>query len=101
MMLLNYNFAERFLSKTPGHFHNKQVSWSQNSTAVQITKNILFGVCMILKCERKESDGKNHWETGQSHLFCSPWLHLFDQKYSKNSEILLQYKTAVFYVNIC
>ncbi len=34
-------------------------------------------------------------------LFCSTMLHLFDQKYSKNYEILLEYKTAVFYVNMC
>ncbi len=34
-------------------------------------------------------------------LFCSSRLHLFDQKYCKNCEILLQCKTAVFYVNMC
>ncbi len=34
-------------------------------------------------------------------LFCSARLNLFDQKYSKNCEILLELKTAVFYVNIC
>ncbi len=28
-------------------------------------------------------------------------LHLFDQKYSEYCEILLEFKTAVFYVNIC
>ncbi len=31
-------------------------------------------------------------------LFCSTRLHLFDQKYSKNCEILLQ--IAIFYLNI-
>ncbi len=31
----------------------------------------------------------------------SPGMDLFDQKYSKNCEILLQFKIAVFYVNIC
>ncbi len=30
-----------------------------------------------------------------------PKLHLFAQKYSKNSEILLECKTDVFYVNMC
>ncbi len=34
-------------------------------------------------------------------VFCSPKLHLFDQKYSKNFKILLQFKIAVFYVNMC
>ncbi len=36
-------------------------------------------------------------------FFCSqsPRLYLFDQKYSKNYEILLKFKTAVFYVNMC
>ncbi len=34
-------------------------------------------------------------------LFCSARLHLFDQKYSKKSEILFLCKTAVFYVNMC
>ncbi len=36
-------------------------------------------------------------------LFCSPRLHLFGQKYRGNSkkiEILLQFKIAIFYVNI-
>ncbi len=33
-------------------------------------------------------------------LFCSPRLHLFDEKYSGNCEILLQLKISVFYVNI-
>ncbi len=28
-------------------------------------------------------------------------LDLFDKKYSKNPEILLQFKIAVFYVNMC
>ncbi len=33
-------------------------------------------------------------------LFCSPRLHKKNKKkYSKNSEILLQFKTAVFYVS--
>ncbi len=40
--------------------------------------------------------------TTSSHgLSCSAKLHLFDQKYSKNSEILLQFNIAVFYVNVC
>ncbi len=34
-------------------------------------------------------------------LFCSPRLHLFDQKYCKNSEMLLKFKLAVFCLNIC
>ncbi len=34
-------------------------------------------------------------------LFCSPMLHLFDWKYSKNCEILLQFKIIIFYMNIC
>ncbi len=33
-------------------------------------------------------------------LFCSPMLHLFEQKYSKNCEILLQFKITFFYFNI-
>ncbi len=33
--------------------------------------------------------------------FCSLRLHLFDQIYSEYYEILLQFKIAVFYVNIC
>ncbi len=33
-------------------------------------------------------------------LFCSK-LHLFDQKYSKKYEILLECKSDVFYVNMC
>ncbi len=33
-------------------------------------------------------------------LFCSSRLHLFDQIYSKNCQILLSLKIAVFYVNI-
>ncbi len=35
-------------------------------------------------------------------LFCSPRLHLFEHEYSKNSKIvkLLQFKIAVFYLNI-
>ncbi len=37
----------------------------------------------------------------EGSLFCSPMLHLFDQKYSKKCEILLEFKTAVFYVNMC
>ncbi len=34
-------------------------------------------------------------------LSCSARLHLFDQKYCENYEILLWFKTAVFYVNMC
>ncbi len=41
-----------------------------------------------------------HQKTGIITFFCSPRLHLFDQKYSTNSEILLQFKITVFYVNI-
>ncbi len=33
------------------------------------------------------------------HL-CSPRLHIFDQKYCKNSDILLQFKITIFYVNV-
>jgi len=33
-------------------------------------------------------------------LFCSTKLHLFDRNYSKNSEILSQCKSSVFYMNI-
>ncbi len=41
---------------------------------------------------------------GQILCFCKKSftlrLHLFDQKYSKNSKILLQFKITVFYLNI-
>jgi len=33
-------------------------------------------------------------------ILCSPRMELFDQKYSKNSEILLQFKITVFSLNI-
>ncbi len=36
-------------------------------------------------------------------LLCSPKLHLFDQKYSKNTNIMKYYcklKKTVFYINI-
>ncbi len=28
-------------------------------------------------------------------------IYLFDQKYIKNCEILLEFKSAVFYINMC
>ncbi len=34
-------------------------------------------------------------------MFCSQRMHLFDQKYSKNCEILLLLEIAVFNMNIC
>uniref|UniRef100_A0A8C2AH31 Striatin, calmodulin binding protein n=1 Tax=Cyprinus carpio TaxID=7962 RepID=A0A8C2AH31_CYPCA len=37
-------------------------------------------------------------ENKGTDLLCSPMLHLFCQKYSKKFEILLQFKTAVFYL---
>ncbi len=37
---------------------------------------------------------------GDKSLFCSARLHLFYQKYSKNSDIFLLFKIAVFYVNV-
>ncbi len=51
----------------------------------------------------KDLDASVQWLTvcfHLIHLFCSPRLHLFDQKYSKNCEIILQFKITVFYVNI-
>ncbi len=37
----------------------------------------------------------------ERRLFCSQRLHLFDQTYSKNCDMLLPFKTAVFCVNVC
>ncbi len=37
----------------------------------------------------------------EKSIFCSPRLHLMDPKKLYKFEILLQFKTAVFYVNKC
>ncbi len=54
MMLLNYNFAERFLFISINQWADPK-----------ITKNILFSVYVILKCEKKEWCGINHRQTAQ------------------------------------
>ncbi len=65
------------------HFHNI------------VYKSIFMLVTVLVKVHKKHSDFQ------KKSLFCSPRLHLFDQKYSKNCEILLYSKTAVYYVNMC
>ncbi len=42
----------------------------------------------------------NHLGSLRFSLQGSPKLHLFDQKYCTNYEILLQFIVAIFYVNI-
>ncbi len=75
----------------PGRGKLDLVDWNKQQT--HITALIFF----IYPFLPFKSLGFGH-VFGRSHL-CSPWLHLFDQKYSKNS-IIVKLKT-VFYFSIC
>ncbi len=63
-------------------------------------RKMMFMACFMLRlCERLNQDiwtginvhnnNSNNTDLIFQSLFCSPMLHLFDQKYSKNHEILL------------
>ncbi len=54
--------------------------------------------CLVIVLQ-KFGVGNIFYVFDRSYL-CSPRLHLFDQKYSKKSETLLQFKMTIFYLNI-
>ncbi len=88
------------------HIHTKTFMSFQNNVFFCLwkTKSIilksLFTYKEVKTPRRTKIPLKRESVLLERSLFCSSRLHLFDQIYSKNCQILLSLKIAVFYVNI-
>ncbi len=102
-----YDWTETFL-KEPDVKIRQQLATCEAQVLFEVlwinNVSILTFIWIFLKQMLSNNHAKCNdlWKKRKERsLFCSPRLNLFDQKYSTNFEILLQFKINVFYVNIC